>query len=349
MPPATLAKESCNSHYLVFDIGSSTTKSFLYNNKSFKLEKTSNYPFSYQSCLNESSNNQLSQSCIKTGTALLAKIKKEYNLCNKPKQSFALATAWARNTNNIHQWEAEVNKIQIVPKVISQSYEGELMMEAIKSQIAKEGEQFLAFGIGGGSSQIVRSTDGLNQYHGSFGTDNFTYALQQLFLEEEAKCCATAKDQLFVGKDNQDEVDQVCHEECLTSIPEKNLKEALIFADDLIGKPIREDKELQAFIKVNKPKIYASSLLFSLGIKKQLQLNKNQVTLKDLEKLMKILSGKTLTEIKTLYPTMPDQIINTAEPAIILLYTILKNLDLEGFEIVEVDYMKSFLISSIKK
>jgi hypothetical protein len=357
--PFSAQANSCIKKFLIFDVGSSTTKSTLYTkdlcqNITLKKEALNkNYP--YQACLNHSQNNILSGHCLVGGTKILASIKDHFELCREKDQCFALATGWARTTNNIKDWSQEVEKLNIKPIIVSQDYEGHLKLQAISDHVKPE-EKFLALDIGGGSFQISWFDGKAKKYNSSLGTDNFAHELYQVFLEQKDLACMKARNQVIVAKKGGGNLEkaladeeEICDQKCLVTIEEKDYQKMIIWADEKIGKPLRDNKELQDFVKKYQPTIYADSLLFTLGLKEQLELKKNQVTLEDLEKLLKTLSGQTIENINLLYPNLPDICLYSTQPSLVILYTILKNLHLKSFEIVETDYMESFLDSSIKK
>jgi hypothetical protein len=352
--------KTCIKQFLIFDVGSSTTKSILYtkdlckNNATIKRDfLNQNYP--YQACLNNSKDQNLSQPCLIGGAKILSSIKEHFNLCKEKNQCFALATGWARTTNNINHWSHEVAKLNIKPIVVTQDYEGELKLKAIADHLKSE-EKFLAFDIGGGSFQITWMDGSKQKYNSAFGTDNFAHKLQETFLNKEDLACLTARNQLILAKKGGGELDQAtaaekatCTSKSLATTKEEDYEKMLLWADEIIGKPLRDNKALQSFIDTNKPKFYADSLLFTLGIKEQLELGKDQVTLEDLEKLLKTFSSKTSDDIHTLYPKLPDICLYSTQASLVILYTILKNLNLPAFELVQTDYMESFLDTALNQ
>jgi hypothetical protein len=140
-----------------------------------------------------------------------------------------------------------------------------------------------------------------------------------------------------------------CTSKSLATTREEDYEAMLTWADEIIGKPLRANKPLQAFIAQNKPKIYADSLLFTLGLKEQLELGKDKVTLEELERLLKTFSSKTSDDISNLYPKLPDICLYSTQASLVILYTILKNLNIPAFELVQTDYMESFLDTALNQ
>lgn len=354
--------QNCHKDFLVIDIGSSTTKGMLYTkdlcNKNTTVKKqyfNQNYP--YQTCLSDAESQNLPTTCINGGIKAIESIKKHFKLnCND--NCFAFATGWSRYIKNQNEWLSNVSKTGIETKIISQEYEGRLKLIALKNKF--HDDAFIGFDIGGGSFQLVwEGEDGkVNYYNSHYGTDNFTHDIQAKLLSEKAKECVEATDKLILlKKDNvdnnrlltaQSQVNQSCDKNHPITFDRQKLDEAIAYADQKIGQPILANTSLQKFIKEKKPVIYADTLLLHLGLKKQLKLNKDIVTLDDVYNIMISIAGMNFTEIQSKYQDLPDVCINTTQSSMLILYTIMKNLGIDQIHGVETDYMDSFINSQIK-
>jgi hypothetical protein len=358
----------CIRKFLIFDIGSSTTKSILYtkdvcnNNKTIKKETfNKNYP--YQSCLSDSDSNVLPERCVIEGVKVISIIKEHFQLnCHDDSQCTAIATGWARNTRNINDWISAVKDINVKPVIASQMYEGEMKLNAIKTIAVNAHQPFIAFDIGGASFQLgwFGPNNKLHQHNGQYGTDNFTHDLQAKFLSEADQKCAHTRNKVILLENGEKsdssliknalkQQEVFCNVTSLASVHPKDIEKAIKYADEKIGAAIRDNHELQKFITENKPIIYGDSLLLSLGLKKQLGFDKHIVTTNDIYKVMQSVSGMTYTQIKSIYPNLPDICINTTQASMLILYTIMKSLNIDEMHIIQSDYMGYFVDSHIKK
>lgn len=348
---------TCHKVFLVIDVGSSTTKGFLYtkdrcNGNQTVKKQSFNHNYPYQACLSDSNSQSLPKDCIDGGVKAIEFIKSHFKIdCTD--NCFAFATGWARYIDNQNEWLKSVRETKVQPRIISQEYEGELKLMALK-EIFKD-KPFIGFDIGGGSFQLVwQGKDGIiHHYNSSYGTDNFTHDIQDKLLSERAKACVKARNNLTLLNNSKAEAveiakavkdeEQACGRKCSITFSKKKLDDAIAYAHEKIGKPLVEHSELQKFIKENKPIVYADTLLVNLGLKKQLGLNKDSVTSNDIYKIMMSVSGMEFIEIKSTYPDLPDICINTTQPAMLILYTIMNSLGVNEIHGVETDYMESFV------
>jgi hypothetical protein len=359
---------NCIVKFLVLDVGSSTTKSVLYtkdtcnNNKTIE-KKTLNKNYPYQACLSDSKDNLLPKKCIEEGAKAIAAIKDHFQLdCETNSQCKAIATGWARNAVNINDWIDEVRRINVDPIIATQDHEGDMKTHAIKKFLNNSNQPFIAFDIGGGSFQLAWFDEKgeIQHYNSQYGTDNFTHDLQANFLSDDDQKCVHARNNITLLQ-NGDKSDKealqnaliqqntFCSPVSLTTVHPKELHKIINHADEVIGAPIRADKKLQDFIKKQKPVIYADSLLFSLGIKKQLGFDKDIITVDDVYKIMLSVSGMTYSQVKATHPNLPDICINTTQPSMLLLYSIMQSLKIYEIHMVQTDYMEHFVDSQIKK
>lgn len=217
----------------------------------------------------------------------------------------------------------------------------------------------MAFDIGGGSFQLgwFDHENNLHQYNSQYGTDNFTHLLQQKFFSEKEQKCAHARNDLLMVQNDEkllkkalDDEKSFCSADTLVSIKISDIDKAISYADEIIGTPIKANKGLQKIVSAGKkPKIYADSLLFSLGMRKQLGFDKDIITVHDIHKVLTSVSGMNYDEIKATYPKLPDICLYTTQPAMLILYSILKNLNIEEIHIIQTDYMEHFVDSNLKK
>ena len=349
----------------MIDVGSSTTKGTLYtkdlcNGKVTVKKEHFNKNYPYQACLSDSTSNRLPRTCIDGGIQIIESIRNHFKLdCQG--NCFAFATGWARYIENQDEWISRVSKTGIYPKIVSQEYEGKLKLIALKNEFHKH--PFIGFDIGGGSFQLVwEGEDGeINHYNSPYGTDNFTHDIQEKLLPERAKRCVKARHELTLSQvienNNADKnvlsvtktkAHQACDTNCIITFDKTRLNDAIAYADKKIGQPLLANSSLQKFIKKTKPVVYADTLLVNLGIKKQLGLNKEKITLDDIYGIMISVSGMHFLEIQSKYPALPDICVNTVQSSMLILYTIMKNLGINEIHGIETDYMDSFINSQIK-
>ncbi len=358
-PYATETK--CERDFLVIDVGSSTTKGILYtknlcNNKKTIKKQHFNKHYPYQACLSDAGSTILPKNCIDGGMQAIESIKTHFKI-DCIDNCFAFATGWARYIDNQSEWISEVSQKGIDSRVASQDYEGELKLIALKNMF--HNQPFIGFDIGGGSFQLVwQGKDGkIHHYNSPYGTDNFTHDIQNKLLSERSTMCIKARNQLNLLKNNgapqgdllkaTKDVQQVCGQNCVITFSKKRLDDAIAYAQEKIGQSLVDNIELQKFIDENKPIVYADTLLVNLGIKKQLGLDKDKITSQDIYKIMTSVSGMHFVEIKSTYPHLPDICVNTTQPSMLILYTIMKSLRVNEIYGIETDYMDSFINSQI--
>ncbi len=361
---------SCIIKYLVFDVGSSTTKGIFYqkdkcNGNKLISKQVFNRNYPYQSCLNDSKEQGIMpKRCIIEGIEVMKSIKSHFGVtCKGDAECYAVVTAWARNTKNIQDWIGAAKKINIKPTVASQMYEGEIKLRAMKKTIselnAKDKHHFIVFDIGGASFQLGwMDHEKPHQYHGIYGTDNFTYLLQKEFLSAHDVKCIKAHNKIILMGDTKNSEDEeyhqilqeilhhkkhFCNDRSITTIDEENLNAAIEYTRNIIGKPIIQDKELQHFIIANKPVLIGDSLLFNLGLRQQLGINKEIVTKEDIYSIIKSLAGISHNEITIKYPKLPEICINTTQPAMIILYIVMESLHVDAIHIAQSDHTEMFL------
>lgn len=356
----------CIKNFLIFDIGSSTTKSILYkkdicNGKKIIDKQVFNHNYPYQACLSDTQDNILPDACIEGGVQAIQIIKDHFNLkCDGDAQCVAIATGWARYMQNPTAWSDAVRKTNVEPIIASQNYEGEMKLNAIKANTISQNKSFLGFDIGGGSFQLgwFDEKNHLHQYNSNYGTDNFTHDLQEKFFSLNEKKCIRARNNFILVnngsadkkslKQASDNISQECAAGYRTTLKTKELDQAIAFTYEQIGKPISENMTLRNFIKNNKPVIYADSLLFSLGIRKQLGYDRDIITIDDVHKIMVSIAGMTYDQVKKTYPNLPDICINTTQPSMLILYSLMRSLNIDEIHIIQTDYMEHFVDSQIK-
>jgi hypothetical protein len=352
----------CHKDFLVLDIGSSTTKGTLYTkdtcNSNITIKKrffNQNYP--YQACLSNSKSKSLSQTCINGGIKAIESIKKHFKFnCNG--NCFGFATGWARYIDNQDEWLSAVENTGITTKIVSQEYEAKLKLIALKNQF--NDHPFIGFDIGGGSFQLVwQGKDGQIQYYNShYGTDNFTHDIQNKFLSKEARQCITERHNLILLMSSDANIDKIsnaknkvetiCHNSDPITFNQNELNDVIAYADQKIGHSLLAHSALQKFIQEEKPIIYGDTLLIHLGLKKQLGLNKDIITLDDIYNIMLSISGMHFSEIQSKYPDLPDICVNSTQSSMLILYTMMKNLGIDQIHGIKTDYMDSFINSKIK-
>lgn len=360
------SNHKCIRKFLVFDVGSSTTKGMLYvknvcdEKKTTIHRETFNHNYPYQACLSDSGNNIMPRNCIQGGIQAVNSIKEHFQLkCDKDAQCFAIATGWARYIKNPNDWSNEMMRVNVKPIIASQEYEGELKLRVIQDTIANKDQPFIAFDIGGGSFQLgwLDGDNQMHQYNSLYGTDNFTHDLHDKFLSEENKRCVRARNSVTLLQNGTPDPEALkaaiqnekafCTPESIMTLSENVIHEAMDFTYEKIGRAIAENKALQHFVHAHEPVIYADSLLFSLGIRKQLGYDKDIITIDEIQTIMMSLNDKTYNQVKELYPNLPDICMNTTQASMLILYTMLKNAGVNEIHIVQTDYMEQFLNSRI--
>lgn len=351
------AETICTKDFLVLDVGSSTTKGTLYTKDIYKnnkitSKKTFNINYPYQACLSDSGGKSLPKKCIDGGKQVMQNIQKHFGIkCNN--NCFAAVTGWARYIDNQDEWFKEISKTGIKAMIVSQDYEGNLKLSAIKK--AYSNKDVIAFDIGGGSFQLVWEDENgqIQNYNSLYGTDNFTHDIQDALFSERSKVCIKARNNLHLLRNSKASLAEIksaeetekklCSGQCSITFSESDLQNAISYADDKIGRFIVADTRLQDFVKKNNPTVYADTLLFNLGIRKQLGVNKDVITIDDVYKIMTSVSGMHYIQIKSKYPNLPDICVNTTQPAMLILYTIMKSLGINQMTTIQTDYMEAFL------
>ncbi len=354
----TYATETrCTKDFLVLDVGSSTTKGTLYTkdicNKNKIIDrKTFNLNYQYQTCISDADGKNIPEKCIIGGREVMQNIARYFSIkCHN--NCFAAVTGWARYINNQEEWLNEIKKIGIKAKIVSQDYEGGLKLSAIKK--VYDNKPIIAFDIGGGSFQLVWQDENgkIQHYNSLHGTDNFTHEIQDTLFSERSRGCIKARNNLHLLSNSnaslnevkiaQEMAKQACSEQCAITFNANDLQNAINYTDEKIGKLILANTRLQEFVKKYKPTVYADTLLFNLGIRKQLGVNRNTVTIDDIYKIMTSVSGMHYVQIKSKYPDLPDICVNTTQPAMLILYTIMKSLSINEIVSIQTDYMEAFL------
>jgi hypothetical protein len=64
---------------------------------------------------------------------------------------------------------------------------------------------------------------------------------------------------------------------------------------------------------------------------------------------MMSVSGMEFVEIKSTYPDLPDICVNTTQPAMLILYTIINSLGVNEIYGIETDYIESFVNLQLNK
>lgn len=355
--------DQCVKDFLVLDVGSSTTKAVVYkkdicNGNKTLSKKVLNKNYPYQSCVSDAQSEYLPAHCISGGVQTIESMKSNLQLyCTD--NCFALVTGWARYINNAGDWQEAVSAVGVKPVIASQNYEGELKLIAMRDKIAAQA--FIAFDIGGGSFQLIWSgEDGqIHHHNGLYGTDNFTHEVQDKFFSEEIKSCVRARNKLNILKNSkvksndlyhvEQEAKQYCNASHPTTLSLNDLQLAIEYAQKKIAEPILQNHTLQEFLKKHKPIVYADTLLFHVGIKHQLGVNKDVVTIDDIKQIMYSVSDMNHAQIKSIYHKLPDSYVNTTQPAMLILHAIMKGLGVKEIHMMETDYMEAFINAQIER
>ena len=330
-PENSFAESQCIKHRYIFDIGSSATKINAYEidyctNKIINKHKEKEF-YHYQSCILHSKDSAtLSENCINDGIAVLAKIKKKYHIdCDKGK-CIGIATSWARNARNISEWQNKIKSLGIKIKILSHDDEAILGFKSMK--LAKEiaegkltQENIIMFDIGGGSFQIIGLSDNNKEYFyhkGQNGTDTFVKLLVNTFRPNHKY----QKDEIVIFNTTE-------------------LENIIDFSTELIANSFRNDanfaKALNNKISSGNVTLFGNSMLMTYGVRKQMGLNKSIITDEEIRKIAVSFCGLSVEKIEEMYPKLPRNLIFSMQSAMVLVYSIMKNLNMTELHIIDVD------------
>lgn len=319
---------------LVFDIGSGGTKFMLgiidiQNRKIVKILQEGGIVMPYQKCISESPNGKtLTKECMDQGLASLMKIVSIYGTKDiKLLNNAGIATAWARNAENINEYLSILKTHGFNIVVLSQQAEGEIGYKAAESHYmpcAGENRMAVVWDIGGGSYQLsAKEKDGsIYVHHGKYGSSNFNKKVKQYIAK---------KYDIPEGK--------------LWS--ERELKAAEEFAKKEVTDQISQDKHLLDLMVDKCVDFVAIGQFMNLGVK-PLVGNSDFIVEHKIDKVLESTYDKTLGEAAKLFPSRSVDFLPVIQSDLILAKAIMHGIGKENFTVLNaksVDYVatdKSF-------
>lgn len=312
-PLIGLADDCIETRYS-FDVGSGAIKTT--GNKVDKckgeiLEKLGehNIHIKYESCMQSKDNNLIiSQDCINQTKEAIKDIEKAYDMDCATSRCAGVATAWARKAANASEllklFKAEKIDIEVLP----QEDEGELGFYTAKTHmIAKDtmNDKMVVWDLGGGSFQFSTLDDNgeIHVYNGMYGVESFDKILRKTFSSNEG---------VYFDKENIDK--------------------AIDFTVKKIGNKIRKDQVIRNKVRTTDVVVFAIGRPMYRGIRETLNFEE-VVTKQQIYNAALTFSGKSIPEVKTMYPILPDHYVKQSQPALILIYSIMEGLGIDRIHI----------------
>ncbi len=306
----------CLENRYAFDVGSGaikTTASKVDKCKGEIVEKIGehNVHIKYETCLESKGDKvEISEACIKQTKQVIQDIEKAYDMDCATSRCAGVATAWARKASNTEEllklFRAEKIDIEVLP----QKEEGKLGFYTAKTHNTakyKLNDKMVVWDLGGGSFQLsaVGGDGDIHVYNGMFGVESYDKLIRKAFMNDGM---------IYFNKERLDR--------------------AIDFTVKKIGNKVRKDKVIRNKIKENDVVVYAIGRPMYRGIKENLKLS-DVVTKEQLYNAALTFSGKTVEEARKAYPLLPDHYVMQAQPAIILIYSIMESLGIDQLHILE--------------
>lgn len=307
---------------LLLDIGSSATKAALYKiNEDTKevldVKKTVKH-MNYQSCMMGSKNHSiLNQGCINKGLGIVNTITaKEFKVDCKKIECIGFVTAWGRAAENFIVWKRRMESIGFKIHLITQKEEGDLAFNAATYYVKDDHNKLVVLDIGGGSTQFRWLDKGskkdaldISGFDISYGTDNFTYILLKQYFNKDYHHAELKVRPVFFSQTNYDKIRDY----------------VVKFWDDELKKNLAlEDK----FKNTKGTKLILTGPIARYNLNGQLAKYEEFITIEEIERLAKSFNGKNIQEVMKLYPNTPRYIYFSSQSTLLILYAIMKNLNL---------------------
>lgn len=320
-----LISKQCYKHVrIAFDVGSSTTKAKAGVYCDDELVKGFGMDYKlmpYQEYLNKNSNT-LPEDAKTIGQATMKSLIRYFYSLSSDKdidvKVAGIASAWARRASNADDYLDSLSNSMINLEIISQDKEGEIGYKSVIANAAfldDSDKDIVVCDIGGGSFQI--SFDLLNDikvYHGQFGSVNFFDSVKKTLGHT-----STEDNYRFLSSSEVD----LARELSVSNI----------------------EKPLESFKKVfldNKNNIYIKGIgqFLNDGIR---QFFSNDIIYRSkLEDLMYKFSDMTAEDAIEMYPNIKEEYVYNYQTNMILLYSVMKALNVEELDLIDatpMDYL----------
>ncbi len=306
--------DDCIETRYSFDVGSGAIKTT--GNKVDKckgeiLEKLGehNVHIKYESCMQNKDNHLIiSQDCINQTKEAIKDIEKAYDMDCATSRCAGVATAWARKAANASEllklFKAEKIDIEVLP----QEDEGELGFYTAKTHmVAKDtmNNKMVVWDLGGGSFQFSALDDNgeIHVYNGMYGVESFDKILRKTFLNDG-----------------------------IVYFDKENIDKAIDFTVKKIGNKIRKDQIIRNKVRAKDVVVFAIGRPMYRGIRETLNFEE-VVTKQQIYNAALTFSGKSISEVKEMYPILPDHYVKQSQPALILIYSIMEGLGIDRIHI----------------
>lgn len=306
---------------LFFDIGSGKTKSYFFgmdsctNSSNLISKYRAKMPYQYYIV-----KGNLSKKAVENGLQSLVSIQNYYEVECNIVQCSGIATAWARNAANTDEYLQKVyNNLNINIQVISQYEEGKFLFQAAEKELHLAENRAIVCDIGGGSFQLsFRGFDSSIQVvEGLYGGENFKLESQKFLI---ANFDTRYLDNRFLNNT------EILH-----------IKE---FGRKLITGPLKNNQELQEWIKKGSVSFYAAGGLMNTGIKGMI--NDNHISLNTLYDLADQLSKYDFEKARNHFDKVPE--IESNQYNLLLAESIMIGLNVSEAYFIQPD-IPSFLVN----
>ena len=308
----------------VFDIGSGGTKSkevlVTPEGKIASTLREESVSMLYQKCISESPDGKsLPKACMDEGLASLMKIISAYGIEDMSSVSIAgIATAWARNANNINEYMDLLNSYGFNIRIISQQEEGEIAYKSAESHYMPcnaDNRVAVVWDIGGGSYQLsAKEKDGSIYVHqGKYGSANFNKEVKDYISNK-----FNTSDTKFWSK--------------------SELELAQEFAEKNVVESIQQDNHLKELMSDKCVDVVAIGQLMNLGIKPIV----DRSGVISNEKIDRAIDGtyeKTFADASTQYDAIDKKFIPLVQSNFVLIKAIAKGLSTNSFHIIDAKSM----------
>ncbi len=313
---------------LAFDVGSGVTKSVevivdIENGKIVKTLQEVNMPMAYQKCISESPNGRtIPRDCMEEGIKSLMKILDIYGIDNpRAVHNAGIATAWARNADNIQEYMDLLKENGFNFKVISQQEEGEIGYKSADSHYMPcdaEDRIAIVWDIGGGSYQLSAKEDDGNIYvhHGEFGSSNFKKGVNT-----------------FLNSKFNTPADMFWSKEAVAAMNN--------FAKEKITDVIKQDSYLAGLMEGKCVDLIGIGQFLNLGIKGMFG-RSDMVQVGNIERVIEDTYNISHEAARNLFPTRKADFIGATQQDLIMTKAIMKGLGKEDFIVLDaksVDYV----------
>ncbi len=308
----------CFNNKYVFDIGSGTIKANGYNinrctNKLERITPTHyNSEIKFQECLSKHSNDgkTIPEDCLLKGKRIIQDMKKKMGTDCSNHQCKAIATAWARTSNNAKEMIDIIEAEGIKISVLDQYQEGKLGFLSLPKSINEDSKHVIVFDLGGGSFQLATEDQSgqIHVHNGQYGMYNFRKLIAEKFAKNSSEILVRSQ------------------------IPQ--IKQ---FAFKIIDEAIKHDSFLYG-----KNKLIGIGSFIHRGIGEQMEFG-NKVSVLEVEKAINNFIGSTAAEIVEKYPKLPIEHAESSQYSLIIVHAVMKSLNIEQMTIVSNNLTNDYL------